>query len=151
MNVSLKFRSWDNDFSKFVYSDEFSDISEFFSYVQKRRLPNILPHYQGMMLPDLWTGMITTNNEKEIYINDVVNCFDDGAKDPNWHYDIESTGVIEFAPQCFILRIPGKLIKDTPCVKQWEPDVILDKWGNAENIEIIGNKYETPQLYTNRF
>jgi len=85
-------------------------------------------------------------SEREIYEGDILNCYDNAAKDITWGFDKEHIGVIENTPPCYSLKIPGKLIYDTPCIKRRENDVYLSDWCNAENIEIIGNIHEHPHL-----
>ncbi len=78
-------------------------------------------------------------HENEICEGDIVKCWDnDNGK--------EHIGIIEYTSPCFSLKIPGELIYDGGAVKQWENDVFLDHWCNAENIEILGNIYENKNI-----
>lgn len=85
-------------------------------------------------------------SEKKIFEGDIVNCYDNSAKDNDWGLDKMHVGVVTETPPCYSLKIPGKLIYDTPAVKQWKDDIYLDKWCNAENIEVIGNIHDNPEL-----
>lgn len=96
---------------------------------------------------DQFIGM-TDKSEKDIYEGDILNCYNHSAKDLTWGLDKEHVGVIENTPPCYSLKIPGKLIYDTPCVKRRENDTYLSDWCNAENIEIIGNIHDNPELLT---
>ncbi len=83
---------------------------------------------------------------KYIYEGDILKCWDSSAKDVTWGLDKIHIGIIEYTPNCYSLKVPGKLIYDGGAVKQWEKDTYLDSWCNAENIEVIGNIYENPEL-----
>ena len=100
---------------------------------------------QEIISVDEFTGIIDSNGV-EIYESDIVICYDNAAEDENWGLDKTHTGVIEYAPNCFILKIPGIQTINTPCLKHWENDVCLDKWVNAENIIKIGNIYQDPNF-----
>lgn len=63
------------------------------------------------------------NTGKEIYEGDKVSCYDNDSK--------EHVGVIEYMAPKFCLRIG---------------DIYLSDWANAENIIVIGNIYENPEL-----
>lgn len=75
-------------------------------------------------MPSEWKG-------KPIYEGDIVVAYDDAARDSSWGLDRHHTGFIEYESNNFSLNCNG---------------IYLDCWINAENIEIIGNIYETPQL-----
>lgn len=94
-----------------------------------------------------YTGL-KDDNEVEIYEGDIVRCWDNAAKDPALGLDKIHIGYIDYTPDCYSLRIPGKQTYNTPSVKSWENDVLLEHWSNAENIEVIGNIYENPELLT---
>ena len=84
--------------------------------------------------------------EKIIFEGDIVKCYDYSAIDNAWSLDKIHIGVIEYTSPCYSLKIPGKLIYDTPCVKSWGKPVYLDYWCNAENLEVIGNIHDNPEL-----
>lgn len=87
-----------------------------------------------------------TQNEIKIFEGDIVNCYDKSAKDDNWHLDKESIGVIEYTPDCYSLKIPGKLLQGSGSIKRWTNDIFLQDWSNAECIEVVGNIFDNPML-----
>lgn len=88
----------------------------------------------------------TRNPLVQIFEGDIVRCYDSSAKDISWGLDKVHAGIIEYTPDCYSLKVPGKLISDTGAVKQWERDVYLPDWSNAENIEVCGNIHDNPEL-----
>lgn len=100
-----------------------------------------------------YTGL-TDDNGVKIFEGDVVECWDDSADDPGWGLDRRHTGVIEYASPSFSLaiktRFPNSISRTAsrheidgsyPNMKTY-----LDRWVNAENIEVIGNRFDNPEL-----
>lgn len=105
-------------------------------------MEEVIPETVGQFI-----GMMD-RSEQDIYEGDILKCYDNAAKDATWGLDKEHVGVIENTPPCYSLKIPGKLIYDTPCVKRRENDIYLSDWCNAENIEVLGNIHDNPELLT---
>lgn len=92
-----------------------------------------------------FTG-IEDKNGIEIFENDILKCYDYSALDETWLLDKIHTGIIEWTSPIYTLRVPGKIVYDTPCVKSYSEDVYLNYWDNSENKEVLGNIHETPEL-----
>lgn len=87
-----------------------------------------------------YTGLIDKNGMM-IWEGDIVSCWDDAATDTFGYGKIHS-GIIVYTLGCYSLCIKGNLVYDGGAVKQWENDIFLDDWCNAENIEITGNIHD---------
>lgn len=65
-----------------------------------------------------FTGVRSTDGQN-IYLGDVVECFDNAAEDADWGLDKKHKGIIELKNCRYILNVDG---------------VYLEHWFNAENI-----------------
>lgn len=149
MNREIKFRGKRIDNGEWVYGYYVADIewAKYYMYYPKKNGAFI-----SLFRVEIDTETVGQHtglkdkNGKEIYERDIVNCYDNGAKNTEWHLDKEHLGTIIFASPAFVLNIPGKLIYDGGAVKQWANDIVLTHWCNAENIEVIGNIHDNPDL-----
>lgn len=100
-----------------------------------------------------YTGL-TDDNGVKIFEGDVVERWDDSESDLDWVTGRRHTGVIEYASPSFSLvvraRFPNSVShaasrheigSSYPKIKTY-----LDRWINAKNIEVIGNRFDNPEL-----
>lgn len=143
----IKFRGQRVDNKEWVYGyyclNPHFNRAEIFSFDNGRGyVYDVIPETVGQ-----YTGL-KDKNGNEIYEGDIVKCWDNSAEYASWGFDKVHIGVIEYTPDCYSLKIPGKQTVDTPAYKHWDNPVYLEHWSNAENIEIIGNIHSNPSLLT---
>ena len=119
-----KFRVWDKISKRMVYSDDYGCLSDFFNENTFDYHTNFKPRDTYVLMQ--YTGL-KDKNGKQIYEGDIVEWFEENGR---FHYK----GIVENKPGWF-------LIKDKLACRR-----ILVKLMEAYNIEVIGNKYENPEL-----
>lgn len=124
----IKFRAWDADNKKMisVFEPEEQGKREYYPFV----IPIGFSHYDKSKITLLqFTGLKDKNN-KEIYEGDVVTRTRFLSGGDTGRYEVY------FEDGCFLLKP--------------ELTIIHDYLHNANNVEVIGNIYENPELITQK-
>ena len=125
---TIKFRAWDADFCKMIYEPTKDGYSvDIQSGILEVGLTDGDGDYVALPLMQ-FTGLLDKNG-KEIYENDIVRLIETiGENIPQ-----EYIGIIEFESGCFWFHARGR---SENC---WFHH-------NKEDIEVIGNRFENPEL-----
>lgn len=121
MDREIKFRFWDLLDCK-MWAD--TDLEE-------HTLQSIRD-WEGYLLQ--YTGL-KDKNGKEIYEGDIVKLWFDEGEEVFWN-----SFLVKFFEGCFICEFLGGDTEEYP---------IFEYWNDTQDLEIIGNIYENPELLTN--
>jgi len=125
---AIRFRAWERNLKEMIPVYDIDFKTEIINVKSAWRFFNEIELME-------FTGLVDKNG-KEIYAGDVVSALDDATEDPNWGLDRQRVGTIEYIDNLFALKCN---------------DIYLSNWINAENIEVIGNIYENPELLGTRY
>lgn len=123
-------------------ADCFEDFTDDYGYYEVD--PSTVGQYTGL----------TDSKGNRVFEGDIVKCWDDAADDVNWGLDNHHTGRIEYSGTCFSLAVKSRFPKSiSNAASRHEIDgdypntiTYLDRWVNAENIEVLSNRFDNPEL-----
>lgn len=124
-NRERKYRVWDIDGEQYITESGYIQIAGNGTCVAFDQ-----EVWQDKVIVEDWTGL-KDKNGVDIYEGDIVKCWDNAYEDPNWPFDKQHIGVIEYRAPRFVLAIGN---------------TDITSWDNAENIEVIGNIHQNPEL-----
>lgn len=148
MKREILFRVWDKEDKRMITHEQDFIPLKVTSIGVLRLNPHHVESFWEIMPIERFELMQSTGMQdatgNTIYEGDIVNCYDNSAKDESWRLDHESIGVIEYAAPSFVLKVAKRMYPATNC-SEGISYVYLEHWCNAENILILGDIHNSPE------